>query len=196
MATTASERTPGPTGLSQFRRAASVAVEDLLYLAMAVSDDAAADALFALCPPTEVNATLRSLGIADITLRHPIHELHRTLASGSARTRCTSRSRWPSGRRPRARAPRPQLDVTQANAGTARGLVRLLREVWTGQVLERSTVETTRALLAKNLLRNRLAPDLESDASTWSSKTGTFSTCATRPVSWSTRTARPSRSRC
>ena len=35
-------------------------------------------------------------------------------------------------------------------------------------------VERTRALLARNVLRNRLAPDLESDASTWSSKTGTF----------------------
>ncbi|OCI33117.1 serine hydrolase [Oerskovia enterophila] len=170
-----SERTPGPTGLSQFAHSASVAVEDLLYLATCLSDDTAADALFALCPPGEVNATLRALGITDVTLRHPIHELHRTLASRlgpdelhlalSLAIRSTTEGRGHLV---------PQLDVTQANAGTARGLVRLLREVWTGQRLDRATVERTRALLARNVLRNRLAPDLESDASTWSSKTGTF----------------------
>lgn len=169
------ERTPGPTGLSQFAHPASVAVEDLLYLATCLSDDTAADALFALCPPDAVTGMLRTLGITDVTLRHPIHELHRTLASRlgpgelhlalSLAIRSTTEGRGHLV---------PQLDVTQANAGTARGLVRLLQEVWTGQRLARTTVERTRALLARNVLRNRLAPDLESDVSTWSSKTGTF----------------------
>lgn len=169
------ERTPGPTGLSQFTHPVSVALEDLLYLATCVSDDTAADALFARCPPREVNVTLRSLGISDITVRHPIHELHRTLASrlGPDEMHLALSLAIRSATEGRGHLV-PQLDVTQANVGTARGLVRLLREVWSGRRLAHSTVEATRSLLARNVLRNRLAPDLESDTSRWSSKTGTF----------------------
>ena len=41
-------------GLGQFRHAARVAVDDLLYLSIAISDNTATDALFGLVPPTEV----------------------------------------------------------------------------------------------------------------------------------------------
>ena len=43
--------TPGPTGITRFRHPAQIAVDDLLYLALAISDNAAADALFSLTPP-------------------------------------------------------------------------------------------------------------------------------------------------
>ena len=52
----------GPGGLSQFRHPARIAVDDLLYLSTAVSDNAAADALFDLVPPAEVGRVLREAG--------------------------------------------------------------------------------------------------------------------------------------
>ncbi|WP_307044189.1 serine hydrolase [Agromyces ramosus] len=168
------ERTPGLTGLCRFGHPATVAVEDLLYLAVCASDDTAADALFALCPPREVTDALRDLDITDITVRHSIRELHRTLASRlspeempQALTLAIQASTAGKGHLI------PQLDVTSANSGTVRALVQLLEAIWRSPHL--SGVKTPlRRLLGMNLMRQRLAPDLESDDAAWHSKTGTF----------------------
>lgn len=168
------ERTPGPTGLSQFAHPAVVAVEDLLGLAVCASDDTAADALFALCPPDAVTAMLRELGITGITVRHSIRELHRTLAGRlppedmpQALTLAIQASTAGKGHLI------PQLDVTNANAGTARALVELLGSIWCDPRLSEAKVPLRR-LLGRNMMRQRLAPDLESDDAVWHSKTGTF----------------------
>jgi beta-lactamase class A len=71
---------PGPVGLGRFRHPARVAVEDLLYLSMAISDNAAADALFDLVPPAEVNRTVREAGIGGIAVRHRMRDLVETPA--------------------------------------------------------------------------------------------------------------------
>ncbi|MET4159362.1 serine hydrolase [Agromyces sp. PvR057] len=167
-------RTPGLTGLCRFEHPSRVAVEDLLYLAICVSDDTAADALFERCPPAEVTALLRELGIAQVTVRHSIQDLHETLAS-----------RLEPDELPQALALAiqastrggghliPQLDVTHANAGTSRATVDLLERLWTDPGLANEHAQIKR-LLGMNLMRHRLAPDLESDDAAWYSKTGTF----------------------
>ncbi|WP_168209070.1 serine hydrolase [Agromyces intestinalis] len=167
-------RTPGPTGTCRFEYAAEIAIGDLLSLAMCVSDDTAADALFDRCSPDAVTAVLREVGVEGITVRHRIRDLHETLAS-----------RLSEDERPQALALAiaastaggghliPQLDVTGANAGTARALVDLLERIWGDPALARER-EPLRRLLSGNLVRQRLAPDLESDDAEWFSKTGTF----------------------
>jgi beta-lactamase class A len=50
--------TPGTPGLGRFRHPARIAIDDLLYLSVAVSDNSAADALFDLVPPTDVRHRL------------------------------------------------------------------------------------------------------------------------------------------
>src|ERR1700749_175012 len=81
---TAIEVRPGPTvpdgpgGLSQFRHPARIALDDLLYLSTAVSDNAAADALFELVPPAEVDQALREAGITGLSVRHRLRELTQT----------------------------------------------------------------------------------------------------------------------
>ena len=72
--------TPGPTGITRFRHPAQIAVDDLLYLALAISDNAAADALFSLTPPETVTAELRAWGLRGITARHRIGDLAQTPA--------------------------------------------------------------------------------------------------------------------
>ncbi|WP_328503134.1 class A beta-lactamase-related serine hydrolase [Streptomyces sp. NBC_00457] len=171
--------TPGPTGLSRFRHAAHIAVEDLLYLSTCISDSNAADALFALTPPAQVGAVLHEFGLRGIAVRHTMGELMDTpverfdpadvhLAHALAIDAGTP------GRGHRV----PQLDISRANTGTARAFVDLLQALWT-EGAERPAIHPevaaqVRGFLANNLLRNRLAPDFESDASTWSSKTGTL----------------------
>jgi beta-lactamase class A len=166
---------PGPrvsgfeAGLSQFRHAARIAVDDLLYLSIAVSDSPAADALFELVPPAEATDVLREYGIAGITVRHTMRDpgetpsdvrLAQTLAIGA--------------REAGLRHGLPQIDVTRANYGSARAYVDLLEALWKPSVIPGAVAERVRELMGKNIMRQRLGPDFISDGSTWSSKTGTL----------------------
>jgi beta-lactamase class A len=165
----------GPGGLSQFRHPARIAVDDLLYLSTAVSDNAAADALFELVPPAEVDQALREAGIAGLTVRHALDELTQTPSE-----------RFPPGeeflahalaigsRTPGRGHAIGQLDVTRANAGSARAFADLLQALWTPSRLPAAVTDRVRELMAQNLVRHRLAPDFSSDSSAWSSKTGTL----------------------
>ncbi|MBT2677061.1 serine hydrolase [Streptomyces sp. ISL-14] len=179
--------TPGPTGLSRFRHAAHIAVEDLLYLSTCISDNSAADALFELTPPDQVGAVLHELGLRGIAVRHTMRELMETpverfdpadvhLAHALAIDAGTP------GRGHRV----PQLDISRANTGTARAFVDLLQALWQARprtedgpdseppamAIHPDVAAQVRGFMANNLVRNRLAPDFDSDASTWSSKTG------------------------
>lgn len=169
------QQTPGPTGTCLFQRPAQIAVEDLIGLALTISDDTAADALFQLCPPSAVNRLLRSVGITSLTVRHTIAELHHTIATMLPRedrhlalTLAISSSTGSGGHLI------PQLDNNAANVGTARGLAQLLRELWLGSQISGSTRHRVRDLMGRNVIRHRLTPEFASDQSKWFSKTGTF----------------------
>ncbi|WP_089208539.1 serine hydrolase [Streptosporangium subroseum] len=167
--------TPGPTGLSRFRHPARIAIDDLLYLSTALSDSTAADALFALTPPAEVSAVLHGLGLRGITVRHTMQELVETPAErlDSADVHLAYVLAIEAGTAGRGHRI-PQLDVTRANSGSARAFIELLQALWTPSPIDSGVAERVRTLMATNLLRHRLAPDFSSDASRWSSKTGTL----------------------
>lgn len=167
--------TPGPTGLSRFRHPAQVAIDDLLYLSLAISDNAAADALFELTPPAEVTRMLRSWDLRGITARHPLGDLVNTPAerfdpdeAHLAQSLAIDGGTAGGGHRV------AQLDVTRANSGSARAFVDLLQALWRPSTIDREVGARVSALMGTNLLRQRLAPDFCSDESTWSSKTGTL----------------------
>ena len=166
---------PGPVGLSKFRHPATVALDDLLYLSLAISDNAAAEAVFALTPPAEVVAELRRLGQDGIAIRHPMVDMTRTpaerftpeeahLAQSLAITAATEG-------RGHAVA---QLDVSRANTGTARAFADLLQELWRPTTIQPEVAKQVRELMGNNMMRQRLSPDFTSDVSRWSSKTGTL----------------------
>lgn len=165
----------GPAGVSKFRHPATIAVEDLLHLAVAVSDNTAADALFALVPPAAVTAELRRLGHDGITVRHHMGDLtstpaesfapdQRHLAHALAITATTSGHGHPVA----------QLDVARASTGTARAFTDLLHGLWAPSAIDAGVAARVRELMGDTVMRQRLAPDFTSDAATWSSKTGTL----------------------
>ncbi len=176
--------TPGPTGLSRFRHPARIAVDDLLYLSISISDSTAADALFALTPPHRVAEILQRLGLRGMTVRHTMGELTDTPVerfdpAEAHLAHALAIEAGTAGRGHRI----PQLDVSRANTGTARAFVDLLQAIWQPRTtapgspspaIHPDVATRLRTLLAANLLRHRLAPDFVSDASTWSSKTGTL----------------------
>ncbi|MFF0723840.1 serine hydrolase [Streptomyces sp. NPDC004134] len=169
--------TPGPTGLARFRHPARIAIDDLLYLSTCISDGTAADALFALTPTARVNELLREYGLHGITLRHTMadltdtpaehlgpHDTEGRLALSLAIDAATDGHGHPVR----------QLDNSRTNTGSARAWTDLLQALWTPSAIHPETAERVRALMAHNVLRHRLAPDFASDATTWSSKTGTL----------------------
>ncbi|WP_438874567.1 serine hydrolase [Symbioplanes lichenis] len=162
--------TPGPTGLSKFRHPALVALDDLVYLAVAISDNVAADALFELTPPAAVEAELRRLGIEGIAVRHPAGQLMDTPSERFRPGEVHLAHELAVNAGPAV----AQLDVTRANTGTARSYADLLTALWRPDTISAPVAARVRELLAANVVRHRLAPDLSSDASLWSSKTGTL----------------------
>ncbi|MWA15667.1 serine hydrolase [Streptomyces sp. BA2] len=167
--------TPGPTGLSRFRHPARIAIDDLLYLSTCLSDGMAADALFELTPPAQVTGMLHEFGIRGIAVRHSVGELSDTPverfdADQAHLAHALAIDAGTSGRGHRV----PQLDTTRANTGSARTYVDLLQALWTPSKIHPDVAQRLRDLLAHNVLRHRLAPDFSSDASTWSSKTGSL----------------------
>jgi beta-lactamase class A len=165
----------GPVGLGRFAHPAHIAVDDLLYLATAISDNAAADALFDLVPPAEVNRTMREAGITGITVRHRMADLEETptrrFAPAEAHlVHSLAIGSWTA----RRGHPLPQLDISRANSGSARAFVDLLQALWLPSRLPTEVTAQVRTLMGHNVLRQRLAPDFSSDAMKWSSKTGTL----------------------
>jgi beta-lactamase class A len=169
--------TPGPPGLMRFRHPATIAVEDLLYLAVAISDGAAADALFTLVPPPAVMAELRRLGLDGIAVRHRIRTLSDTPADRLPQEDVHLAHALAIGAVTTGHGhPVPQLDVSRANAGSARAFADLLEALWTPSAIAPPVAVRVRELMGDSVHRQRLAPDLASDASPWSSKTGTVLT--------------------
>ncbi|GAB3207411.1 serine hydrolase [Marinactinospora thermotolerans] len=166
---------PGPSGLSKFRHPARIAIEDLIYLSLCVSDNTASDVLFAFTPPARVAALMREYGLRGITIRHTIRLLNETPADrlGPDDAHLAHFLAIEAGTEGRGHRV-PQLDVTRASSGSARAFVDLLQALWRPSAIDPGVAARVRELMADNLLRQRLTPDFVSDASTWSSKTGTL----------------------
>jgi beta-lactamase class A len=166
---------PGPTGLTKFRHPTRVAIDDLLYLSVAISDESASDALFALTPAAEVTAMLRQWGVAGITVRHTEGDLSETPAERFGRADVHLAHALAIGAITEGRGHAiPQLDVTRASSGSARAYVNLLDALWCPSTIDVDVAARVRELMGENLLRQRLSPDFSSDATHWSSKTGTL----------------------
>src|SRR5699024_1548242 len=123
-----------PTGAARFRHPAWISVDDLLTLSVCFSDNTATDALLRLVPIAEVGRELNKLGRAGVHIRHRLGDLGRTplerLDRAEAHLAYDLAAAGPThgdGHRIW------QLDVSQANAGTAAGLADLLAEVWRPQ---------------------------------------------------------------
>jgi beta-lactamase class A len=164
-----------PTGSARFRHPAWLAVDDLLTLSVCFSDNTATDALLRLVPMADVSRGLNELGLGGIHVRHRLGELARTPLERLERTEAHLAFDLAAAGPTHGDGHRIwQLDVSQANVGTAAGLVDLLAEVWRPRRIGTDAAARMRELMSGNVLRHRLAPDLSSDAAQWSSKTGTL----------------------
>jgi beta-lactamase class A len=167
--------TPGPIGLTRFRHPARVAIDDLLYLSTALSDGVAADVLFGLTPPDCVMRTLEGWGVSGFAVRHLMADLVDTPAERFGADEVDLAHSLAIGAGTAGQGHRvAQLDVTRANAASARAVLELLQALWTPSSIHPTVAAGVRELMAHNVIRHRLTPDFASDAAHWSSKTGTL----------------------
>ena len=161
-----------PIGIGRFRHAARVAIDDLIYLAVAISDNASADALFDLVPPSDVDRVLADAGVTGIAVRHPMRDILDVF--GQPEVLHLAHALAIGARTPGGGHPVAHLDVSRANVGTARAFADLLQRLWTPSAIHPDVAARVRALMADGMLQRRLGPDFISDATAWASKSGTL----------------------
>jgi beta-lactamase class A len=163
----------GPTGLAGFRYPATVAVGDLLLLMLSVSDNASADALFDLLPPSLVDERLRAWGCTGIRIRHRLNRMYECAAG-------VSNNDFGLALELAVRDERTghhtieTLDPEHANLGTAAALVDLLQRVWRDEIATPAATAELRRLMAQQVFTHRLSNELRADTLQVSGKTGSF----------------------
>ncbi|MGW2862206.1 serine hydrolase [Streptomyces sp. NPDC001205] len=166
----ATGRAPGPTGLAVMRDAARLSLRDLASLAIAVSDNAAADLLWDHLGLDTVNATMAALGLHRTIAVHNQAALYATMVTD------TGRSGPAALVDPAAVARLTALDPARTNRSTPREIAALLTAVWRDDVCEGPWGEELRAVLGVQAWSHRLASGFPFDDVRVSGKTGTLPT--------------------
>ncbi|ABY21966.1 beta-lactamase regulatory protein [Renibacterium salmoninarum ATCC 33209] len=166
------QRLAGPTGLSRFRGPVQITLPDLVFMAVTMSDNAAGELLFSFCPPERINQVLGEYGVSDVVVRHTLAELQSSIANilDEEQPGLVLELAINSETSGQGHVIRP-LDINHANIGSARSVSNLLQMIHSdGGAIGSQLMK----MLRDNALRRRLAPHFESDATSWSSKNGTF----------------------
>ncbi|MFE6508984.1 serine hydrolase [Nocardioides sp. NPDC057767] len=172
----AAERSYGPYGISAFTHDATCSVADLMLMMLGLSDNAAADALFGLVAPREVDEQLAEWGVEGLRVRHRMQPMYdyATRVAGPDFGLATQLA--VEGRRPGGRHVIDSLDVERATIGSPRACVDLLERVWRDEIAKPEATEMVRRLMGKQVFTHRIAADLLADDIHLAGKTGGFLT--------------------
>ncbi|MFG3287135.1 serine hydrolase [Streptomyces sp. NPDC048111] len=166
----AAARAPGPTGLAVMRDAARLSLRDLASLAVAVSDNAAADVLWEHLGLDTVNAAMDALGLTRTIAVHNQAGLYATM-------RADAGDSGPAALvDPAAVARLTVLDPARTNRSTPREITALLGAIWRDEVCGGVWGEELRAVLGVQAWSHRLASGFPFDDVRVSGKTGSLPT--------------------
>ncbi|MCC8248621.1 serine hydrolase [Saccharothrix luteola] len=159
-------RSTGPTGIGGMLDPVTISLRDLAYLAITVSDNAAADALVDLIGLDTINRTTDQLGLTRTRIVHRARDFMRTMAEDAAPAEPPAALTDPVVLS-RLRA----LDPDQTNRSTARDLTTLLHHIW-----HHEECAPIRRLMALQVWPHRLASGFPFDDVRVAGKTGTLPT--------------------
>ena len=167
-------RTDGPTGVSVMLDEVRMSLRDLCYSMIAVSDNAAADAVFERVGAEAVEATLQALGLHRTRVVSDARGLHdhmlRDAGVGSLA------ELWPRLDEPGLLPALRVLDPAHTNSSTPREMTRLLSLVWRDEACPPAECEQMRRLLSLQVWPHRLSSGFPFDDVRVSGKTGTLPT--------------------
>lgn len=166
------DRTPGATGLSILADPVTMSLRDLAVSMMTMSDNAAADALLDKVGLDRLSDLLRQVGLKHTRVRRGeaanLRELQRRTGASdpdAAFAVLADNDRTdPSG----------VYDAAYLSASTARDMTRLLRLLWTGQLLSEKQTAFVQNTMARQVFAQRLAAGFPHDGVRVFGKTGTF----------------------
>jgi beta-lactamase class A len=161
----ASNRTPGPVGMSLFDDPVRMSVRDLLVPMMTISDNVATDALIELVGLESINATTQRLGLADTLVTSSLKQMLDTMAIDAGFPDYAHLVRHapavdgpPSEGEVRRRiAASSALDPHRGSRTTPADMVRLLQAIWTEAAAPPAVCARVRALMGQQLTHHRIA---------------------------------------
>lgn len=163
-------RSPGGTGVAAMLDPVTMSLRDLASLTVAVSDNAAADALWDELGLDTVNATMVELGLTRTVAIEPLRELYAGMREDAG----------PNGPAalvdPAVVARLRALDPNRSNRGTPRDLTRLLAAIWRDEACGGEFGTGLRRVLGLQAWSHRLASGFPFDDVRVSGKTGTLPT--------------------
>jgi beta-lactamase class A len=166
------DRTPGPTGLSIFSDPVTLSLRDLATSTMALSDNAAADALLEVVGLDRLADLVKRVGLSNTqvrrgtadNLRELVRRTRATDADAALAVLADNDTTDPSG----------VYEAANASATSARDMTTLLRALWSGELLSPSQTAFVQRLMAQQVFTQRIASAFPHDAVRVYGKTGTF----------------------
>lgn len=166
---TATARMPGPTGIAMLHDDVTMTQRDLVRLMLAVSDNAAGDAVLALLGRDRVHRHLAELGLPTVLVRQGSAEETRALM------RDTGADGWAAAQRaladPDHTANTSQYDPAYASAASAAQLTTVLRLLWSRSGRAHALV---RDAMAHQAWRHRIGSGFPHDDVAVLGKTGSL----------------------
>lgn len=165
----ASARTPGLSGIAVMRDSVRLSLRDLATLVVAVSDNAAADVLWAEVGLDTVNRTMAGLGLRETVAIHTMSDIRDLLMADRAAV-ADSVSAADAVHTARA------LDPAQTNRSTPQELATLFAAIWNDEVCDGDLGAELRSVLGVQAWSHRLASGFPFDDVRVSGKTATLPT--------------------
>ncbi|MCL2534450.1 MAG: class A beta-lactamase-related serine hydrolase [Nocardiaceae bacterium] len=166
------DRTPGPTGVSQFLDSVRMSLRDAVRSMMAVSDNAAADEVLRRVGVDRVNETMRMLGLRSTRVLGGTAEILQTLVDD---TETTSPAEAFARIGDNDSVVRPTgYDPVLSSATTARDMTTLLSAVWSGGAASGEQTDFMRAVMSSQVFTARLRSGFPYSDVTVAGKTGTL----------------------
>jgi beta-lactamase class A len=160
----ATDRTPGPTGISLFNDDVVLSWRDMVVLMLTISDNHATDALLRRVGVDALNATATRLGLTGTAIDSDLQTMLDSIGQDLGRANWQDLLAWAPGASAIEMAQADErllasraLDPSQGTRTTPRDMVRLLRLIWTDQAGPAATCERVRASMARQLTRHRIA---------------------------------------
>ena len=170
---TVRRRSFGQTGVAAMQDPVRLSLRDLAYLAIAVSDNAAADVVFDAVGDAAVAALLDDLGLAATRIPQRCRDMAAALVAdtGAESIDDVQRLLLADPRLPDALGTR---DPARTNASTARDMTTLLAALWTDRAAAPESCAAVRRLMALQVWPHRLASGFPDERHRVAGKTGTL----------------------
>ncbi|MFE9454161.1 serine hydrolase [Streptomyces sp. NPDC006739] len=160
----ATDRTPGPVGISLFDDDAVLSWRDMVVLMLTISDNHTTDALLRQIGVDALNATATRLGLTGTAIESDLQTMLDSIGQDLGRANWQDLLAWAAGASANEMAQADEkllasraLDPLQGTRTTPRDMVDLLRLIWTDQAAPAAACERVRAAMARQLTRHRIA---------------------------------------